>query len=121
MPEVMKPGSLWAQKLAPWEAWGEWANSFDGEDIEAQGGMVNLTMRQYRSKREGLKGYVQAKIQPSAELSGNSGVFMDINNHYEVLSIKDKDAVGCLKVMDVLEEQWNQSVWSTRSLLSITS
>ncbi|MDZ7762072.1 MAG: hypothetical protein U5L00_17700 [Desulfovermiculus sp.] len=50
--------------------------------------MVNLTMRQYRSKREVSKGYVQAKIQPSAELSGNSGVFMDINNHYEVLSIE---------------------------------
>jgi len=104
------------QKLAPWEAWGEWANSFEGEDIEAQGGMVNLTMRQYRSQREGFKGYVQAKIQPSAQLSGNSGVFMDINNHYEVVRLED--AVGCLKVMDVLEEQWGQAMEHAESIIN---
>ncbi len=96
------------KKLAPWEPWGEWARSFEGEDTEEQGGMLNLTMRQNRSKKEGLKGYVRAKIQPSSELSGNSGVFMDINNHYDVVGLEE--AVGCSKVMYVLEHQWNKAM-----------
>jgi hypothetical protein len=93
--------------LAPWEPWGEWAQSLEGHDRKTHGGMVALQMRQ-NIPPEGYRGYVRALVEPSNLIPNERGIYVDINHHYEILP--KEDALGSKEVMAALEDQWQPAI-----------
>lgn len=95
-------------KLAPKEPWGAWARSIAAGDKDGHGGLRSLTMEQ-QNLDDRPKGYVRAKIEPSAKVGdGRSGIYMQINDHYEV---KDKsDVMGSEEILSLLESNFEESL-----------
>lgn len=65
--------------LAPTKAWGEWGARIDEAPQNRRGGFNNLTMQE---TRDGGSGTIQATVQPSLIIKGNSGIFVNINDDY---------------------------------------
>jgi hypothetical protein len=78
--------------LAPPQPWGEWGAALSTElGGGRHGGLQSLTMRQYIANRSG---WLQAKIEPSLMIGGGrSGIYAEINDHYDVGQSFDADAV----------------------------
>jgi len=98
-------------RLAPKDAWGSWGREIEAasrEPAEARGGMVSILMRQ-SSRPDGLKGHVQAKVEPSARIANNSGIFVDVNDHFE-LSSPDQVIQDASSAVATLEGNWEASL-----------
>jgi hypothetical protein len=66
--------------LAPIEPWGEMASSFESDDKDGIGGMVDLTMQAER--KDGRRGVIRTTIQPSVKVDDHRGVFIQVNDHF---------------------------------------
>ncbi len=113
--------NLLGRKLAPVEPWGEWAKELDGISPEEYGGLNSMTMRQNKVP-DRKKGSINAKIEPSTRiLNGVSGVFMQINDHYELDTSSDPN--GCDEIITVLEKQFDLSIkrseWIINQIMKI--
>lgn len=95
------------KKLAPQEAWGEWASSIAGKNVNKRGGMVSLSMRQYDLDDREI-GHIQAKVEPSPLIKYNTGIFVEINDHYEIP--KNDSSSGSIPIMDILSKQFDVSL-----------
>jgi hypothetical protein len=92
--------------LAPQKAWGEWAESIEGKDKGKRGGMTSLSMSQVDLEdREG--GHLQAKVEPSPLVKNRSGIFVEMNDHYE---ISDDEIASSIPMMGILEKQFDISI-----------
>lgn len=96
-----------ARMLAPREPWGEWGPLLDTGEGEKHGGLLSLTMQQ-RQLDDRNRGHVQAKIEPSVRLAGRAGIFMEINDHFEVE--RSGDAAGCEEIIDLLQAKFDESL-----------
>jgi hypothetical protein len=95
------------KKLAPQEAWGEWASCINGKKDNERGGMVSLSMRETGlDDRE--TGHIQAKVEPSRLIKNGAGIFVEINDHYEIP--KDDSLAGAIPIIDILEKQFDPSI-----------
>lgn len=95
------------EMLSPKEPWGEWAQYLSAADEGLHGGMVSLTMQQ-RNVDDRAKGYISARVEPSALVSGGrTGIFMQINDHYEMED--PESAVGCDEMIGILEQKFEES------------
>lgn len=93
--------------LAPQDPWGEWGPCLEGSSVEKRGGMRSLTMEQKDlDDREG--GYIRAKIEPSNVIRNASGIFMEINDHYETRD--PEHAQGAEPIVDLLEKRFEDSI-----------
>lgn len=96
-----------ARMLAPREPWGEWGPFIDRGEGEKHGGLLTMTMQQ-RQLDDRDRGHVQAKIEPSVRLPGRTGIFMEINDHYEV---EDPGSVaGSEEIIEILESRFEESL-----------
>jgi hypothetical protein len=67
-------------KLAPPEAWGEWAPQIKAGKGGSRGGMTSVGMRQAEVDDGRPAGFIQAKVEPSTKIPGYVGVFMEVND-----------------------------------------
>lgn len=95
------------KKLAPQEAWGEWADKIAGSKEGKHGGMISLTMQQI-DLDDRFAGYIQARIEPSTLIKNQTGIFVGVNDHYE---ISEKDfSGGSSEIIDILIKQFDISI-----------
>lgn len=95
------------QILAPQEAWGEWASCIAGKKDGKHGGMISLTMAQENLDDREI-GRIRAKVEPSALIKDGSGIFVEVNDHYE---ISDKAALdGAIRITGLLGKQFDISI-----------
>lgn len=100
--------------LAPVEPWGEFGATFDSDDAEKAGGLTTLSMKG-PSPSFGPNCSIGATIQPSATVSDNAGIFVNINHHYKIddkttgqewaphiLEVFDDAILGSRKIIDHL-------------------
>jgi hypothetical protein len=92
--------------LAPHEGWGAWGKDIEGSYPNKRGGMVSLTMLQ-RNLNDRGKGYIRTNIRPSNLISGDAGIFMQVNDHYEVENPQNQNSEELLLI---LEKQFDTSL-----------
>lgn len=79
--------------LAPIVPWGEFGSEMEPDDAAQVGGLQSLTMR--RKKRLDTAFLeTNAKIEPSARLTGHNGIFMEVNHHHVLLDYDSGDGTG---------------------------
>jgi hypothetical protein len=94
-------------KLAPPEAWGEWARQIKAGKGVTRGGMTSVGMRQQDVDDGRPKGFIQAKVEPSTKIPGHVGVFVEVNDHYEISSERTE---GCDEIMNLLDSNFDRSI-----------
>lgn len=99
-------------KLAPPDVWGDWGKQVVAKDDRGHGGMTHLVMEQ-RAVDDRDHGYVRADIRPSS--TKNNGIFMEINDHYEV---HDENLTGNDKIIDLLESSFEKSIARSESIIN---
>jgi hypothetical protein len=109
-----------ARMLAPREPWGEWGPFIDRGEGENQGGLLSLTMQQ-RQLDDRNRGHVQAKIEPSVRLPGRAGIFMEVNDHYEVED--PGNVAGSEEIIGIPESRFDESLrrseWIIDQIMSL--
>jgi hypothetical protein len=95
--------------LAPPEAWGEWAPKIKSGVGEKHGGMVSLTMQQ-RDVDDRPKGHIQATVQPSMKIKGMTGIYVAVNDHYELEDSEKKKAQGGETIINLLLKNYELSL-----------
>ncbi|MBI1211871.1 MAG: hypothetical protein GC190_10445 [Alphaproteobacteria bacterium] len=101
-------------KLAPPEAWGAWATKIRAGDADRHGGMMTLVMQQ-RDTDDRPRGYIQAIVQPSSKIEANSGVFVEINDHFELKSQDNLE--GSLEIVGLLDSRFDDSVLRSEQII----
>lgn len=90
-----------SDELAPKSRWTELLNT----PI-----LRSLTMGSLRTT--GPKGHVQIRVEPSVRIA--NGVFIDVNNHYEV----SHEERGCRAMLSVLATEWDSTFGDYKSVLN---
>lgn len=107
--------------LAPQNAWGEWEPRIAGRSREKRGGMMSLVMIQ-RDLDDRESGHIQAKVEPSPKITNQSGILVEVNDHYE---FKDKDVSGkgtermISLLQDRFEKSMEQSAWIIDQIMAL--
>jgi hypothetical protein len=95
------------RKLAPTEPWGEWGQRIENSPPALRGGFTSLTMQEAWETEE-FRGHIQTLVEPSKKVTGNSGIYMRVNHHSEVISPKPE--VGCEKIIGYLRDNFQTSI-----------
>ncbi len=93
--------------LAPHQPWGEWAAAIGGKSVKKRGGMRSLTMEQ-RNPDDRKKGHIQVTIEPSLQIKNETGIYMRVNDHYEVEDPVNNQ--GCEELIRLLEQRFEASI-----------
>jgi len=103
------------RELAPIEPWGEFGSGMEPDDPSQIGGLLSLTMR--RQKRlEAFSLNTNAKIEPSIRLSGNTGIFMEVNHHH---TLSDCDqGNGARPAVEILADSFDLRVSEADSIIN---
>ena len=97
--------------IESWHALGHrLAPKADWVDILDKPGLLNLTMRGDRNTKH--SGFINVSVAPSTKV--NPGVFININDHYELDS--PKNFLGCTEILSILNEVWDSSVQNSTSI-----
>ena len=94
------------KSLAPVAAWGPWSDklALDSE----HGGMTSLKMSQLHPKDRPPGSEINITVQPSNRIgSGRIGVFVGVNNHYEVNDVGPRAAAS---LMELFEKNFDPSL-----------
>jgi hypothetical protein len=93
--------------LAPQELWGEWAKDIEGKNPKKRGGMFAIVMRQVDlDDRE--KGHIQAEVKPSPLIPNGAGIFVGINDHYEIPN--DDSLDSAIRMARILGKKFDDSL-----------
>jgi hypothetical protein len=98
-------------RLAPKDAWGDWGKEIEASPLEprdARGGMISVVMQQ-SVRPDGYKGHVQAKVEPSVRMPNQAGIFVDVNDHFELRGTEQAVQDATMAVA-VLEANWEASL-----------
>jgi hypothetical protein len=98
-------------RLAPKDVWGAWGKEIEASPLDpkdARGGMISIAMQQ-SMRPDGNKGHVQAKVEPSTRIANSTGIFVDVNDHFELRGAEQavQDASSAVAV---LESNWEASL-----------
>jgi hypothetical protein len=98
--------------IAPQGPWGEWGVGFSSDDPAQLGGLQTMTMINKKvSDREA--GWIQARIEPSQAIGkGETGIFMEINDHYQI-----RDTTDAVVVMGLLQERFDTSIANSDKII----
>ncbi|MBN2535518.1 MAG: hypothetical protein JXB88_21750 [Spirochaetales bacterium] len=91
-------------KLAPKDIW---------NNVLKEPGMRKLTIQGIRT--DGLDGYIYINVEPSTIREMNPGIFISINNHFEI-GDKDKNA-DAKEIVTILEKNWTQVINYNRNTI----
>jgi hypothetical protein len=98
-------------RLAPKNAWGSWGKEIEVSPLEpreARGGMISLVMRQ-SLRPDGHTGHVQAKVEPSVRIANHSGIFVEVNDHFQ-LGSTEQPVQDASSAVAILEGNWETSL-----------
>jgi hypothetical protein len=95
------------RKLAPLAPWGEWGDVLGQQPVELTSGMISLSMRQVK-KLDSYGGFIQTTIQPSSLIPRPVGVFLQVNDHYELSPALE--VMGADKMLDILDAEFEKSL-----------
>lgn len=103
-------------KLAPPSAWGEWGRAIDKSIFAGgeHGGVTRVTMQQ-RPRPDERQGHVQADLHANMNDRTGTGVFLDVNNHFDVGPAAT--IIGNNLALDVVSECWSSSLASADVIL----
>ncbi|MGA3085272.1 MAG: hypothetical protein ABSE95_10800 [Thermodesulfobacteriota bacterium] len=93
--------------LAPLDGWGAWGKNIEKSSPKKRGGMNSLTMLQ-QDLDDRKRGFIRAKIEPSNKIQGMAGIYMEVNDHYEV-EFPDQNQ-DCEEIMMILGRQFDDSL-----------
>lgn len=94
-------------KLAPPDVWGKWAQYLKADRGQHHGGMVSLVMQQ-KDTNDRPSGYIQATVRPSQDIPSNVGIFVQVNDHYQLQPSQNRqDAV---EIIELLEARFRCSI-----------
>ena len=99
--------NLIGRKLAPHDAWGDWAVDIEGRSEKKRGGMRSLVMEQ-QDLVDRRKGYIRTKIEPSSKIKNNVGIYIEVNDHYEVENLELNQ--GCEELIGLLSRNFDVSI-----------
>ena len=104
------------EQLAPLTVWGDWGAQLTANKAK-RGGMRILTMEdQNLADRE--RGYIRVTIQPSLRIKDEAGIFLQVNDHYELTN--PEGATGATDLMKTLEgNRFDVSMKRAESLMDI--
>lgn len=94
-------------RLAPKELWGTVMN---------KPGLISLTIE---GNRDVKKGYLRVKVEPSLRIKNGVGVYINVNDHYEIPEHKPED--GCGEIMEKMITNWDSSLKQSRSITQIVA
>lgn len=96
--------------LAPLEPWGDWGREIGAARLPEQvGGLADLVIQQ--NSPGGRNGYRRVQIEPSRRVDLATGVFMAVNDHYNLS--KPLDPISANELVDLLGRQFDASIaWS---------
>lgn len=83
--------------LAPPENW---------KNILSNPGVRSLIMEE--TKTEDITGFLRVKIEPSTKYKGNTAVYIQVNDHYDI--IENESETGSQKVVNLLKEIYFPSI-----------
>jgi hypothetical protein len=98
-------------RLAPKDAWGAWGKDIEASPLdpkEARGGMISIVMQQ-SVRPDGHKGHVQARVEPSTRIANSTGIFVDVNDHFELRG-PEQAVQDASSAVAVLESNWEASL-----------
>ena len=100
--------------LAPRGPWGQWGETMSSSDNAKHGGMLSLTLV-HRNVPDRRSGWVQCKIEPSKKISGgNTGIFMEINDHFDLDTGMISDAS---ESVEVLRNNFDRSMSNSEAII----
>jgi hypothetical protein len=114
---------LLGKRLMPAEAWGVWGKEVaKSQALPAtdpmHGGLTCAVLRRQKEEKNGVEGYVDARVDAARPTNAGWGVFISINDHYQPVGSatgvnKASDAVVTATLLDVFAEVFDQSVASS--------
>jgi hypothetical protein len=100
--------------LAPRGPWGEWGALVSSGEGTKHGGLQSLALVQ-KNVTDRPGGWVQAKIEPSLRIrGGQSGIFMELNDHYEVYDPENTDARA---IVALLQDKFDSSIKNSEKII----
>lgn len=90
-------------QLAPKKKWNQ---------VLKKPGLYSLTI-EGSVNRDNLKGFIRVKVEPSRPIV--PGVFIDINDHYEVND--DNSAKASEAIMNILQNSWDRSIKRSKEII----
>ncbi|MER8566894.1 hypothetical protein NKH85_11445 [Mesorhizobium sp. M0924] len=100
--------------LAPLEPWGTWGEQIGARDVPNRGGLSHLTMRERWTEGE-FKGSLNVTVEPSVRISGNTGMYVRVNDHCEIIDHNDLDATA--KILAFLTARFETSIRKSEGLV----
>lgn len=97
--------------LAPVEPWGPLSSEFEATDEEMVGGITSLSMKATQPKI-GPKCSVGVTIQPSTVVGNSKGVFININNHFQI-----DDIETAIQWSEIIVSNYDSSMKKSRDIL----
>jgi hypothetical protein len=104
--------------LAPKDFWGDFVES----EGQKTGGLRSIIMEQSiakegrRARVDGKFGHVWARVEPSSRRELRYGIFMQVNDHFDVVTAPDKLSDG-RAVADLVAEQFERSITNAERLI----
>jgi hypothetical protein len=92
--------------LAPTGPWGAWGKKIEESAPALRCGVVKLVMQE-SWKEERFFGHYQASVEPSTQISGNSGIFVQVNHHCQKAA---NDDPGGSDIVNFLESNFEASL-----------
>jgi hypothetical protein len=105
-------------RLAPKDAWGAWGKDIEASPLgprEARGGMISIVMQQ-SIRPDGHKGHVQARVEPSVRIANSTGIFIDVNDHFELRG-PEQAVPDASSVVAILEANWESSLQRSGTII----
>ncbi len=101
--------------LAPTEPWGAFGSRLaEPTSPELASGMVTLIMQE-TNPSDRNKGARRVKVQPSKKVDKLRGVFVDINDHFEM---ETSDEIGAGDSILLLRERFDASIAESKTIVS---
>jgi hypothetical protein len=92
--------------LAPIEPWGDFGKAVADTKPPRRGGCVDVTMR-LPTSGDGYIGHMQVSVQPSGRLKGDTGIYVQTNDHYDVGKLDE--ITDCEAIMNLLIDNFERS------------
>ncbi|MCY4358641.1 MAG: hypothetical protein OXD01_14095 [Gammaproteobacteria bacterium] len=100
--------------LAPIQPWGEYGQGMEKNDTGLTGGLQSLTMRR-SSSLDGIIMETNVNIEPSAKISSNAGVFMQVNCHHPLIDLPYGH--GSEQAMSLLSKRFDNAINEAESII----
>jgi hypothetical protein len=104
-------GRLFAP-TAPWGSFGDRIAKSEGATL---GGTTGVAMREVLEEKEWF-GHTEARLSPAYELNPETGIQVNINNHFELRTPKDGE--GSIRSLEIIKAEFEPKMKSCEEIIS---